>query len=192
MPLKNRRKAREAALRALYQMSIGNVALEDALEEMRAHSELPDDLQDFAVSAVRGVHENRKDLDGVVSRALKDWELSRLAVVDRTLLLLGAYELFHCPDIPPAVTINEAIELAKKYSTAESGSFVNGVLAGVAAQSPKAALLGKTTPPGEWEEPQEEGDASSEPPIEMISEDAPELQEITRSAKPPRKGDATD
>jgi len=82
----------------------------------------------FADSLIRGVLENRQRLDGEITKHLKNWDIHRLAVVDRNILRLAIYEMLFRDDIPPVVSINEAIDIAKKYSTEDSGKFVNGIL----------------------------------------------------------------
>ncbi len=81
-----------------------------------------------------GVEKHQPELDRLIARFAIDWTLGRMPVIDRTLLRMATYELLHQPDVPAAVTISEAVELAKQYSTEESGRFVNGVLASIAAE----------------------------------------------------------
>lgn len=96
--------------------------------------ELPIEPDPFAADLVRGVGDNLPAIDHLVSAHAIDWRLERMPVIDRTLLRLGTYELLRRPDVPVAVVISEAVELAKAYSTEESGRFVNGVLASIAAE----------------------------------------------------------
>lgn len=135
---RSRRKAREAALRALYQMEIARTIAKEAGEDMKEHSDLPDDLKQFADGLVRHYAVHKLMIDEKISSLIKDWDYKRVAVVDRCILRMAAAELFYEPGIPPAVTINEAIEIAKKYSTADSGKFVNGVLGNLLKETPKA------------------------------------------------------
>lgn len=171
---RSRRKAREAALRALYSMEIAGLTAKDAGEDMKSNSDLPDDLKQFADGLVRNYAVHKKLIDEKVSSLIKEWDYRRVAVVDRCILRLAAVELFYEAGIPPAVTINEAIEIAKKYSTAESGKFVNGVLGNLLKDSPKA----------EWDPSMEtRPEVNEEPPVvdpepEEISED--EAKEIMR------------
>jgi N utilization substance protein B len=175
---KSRRKAREAALRALYELEIGRTKIHDSMEGMKENGgELTPDMLAFAEQLVQGVHDEQDYLDERISTTIKDWDYNRVAVVDRNLLRIAAFEFYFCPDIPPLVTINEAIDLAKKYSTAESGKFVNGVLAKVMENSPKI----------DWDPTQhiaiyDEEPAEPEPAIEVeeIDENAPEAQELNR------------
>lgn len=82
----------------------------------------------FAEPLIRGTLEHREELDRIIQKHARNWSLQRMAVVDRNLLRLAAYEMLYRPDIPPVVSINEAVDIAKKYSTDDSGKFVNGIL----------------------------------------------------------------
>jgi len=86
------------------------------------------DVKDFAESLVNGTITNIEFIDKSIAQAAEHWVLDRMATVDRNILRLAAFEIFYVDTIPPAVTINEAIEIAKKYSTSESASFINGIL----------------------------------------------------------------
>lgn len=90
--------------------------------------EPPRTAADFFFILVNGVMEERSDIDGALERFSAHWKLHRMSGVDRNVLRIGAYELLFCPDIPPKVSINEAINLGKKFGTEESGSFINGIL----------------------------------------------------------------
>jgi len=82
----------------------------------------------FAEPLIRGVIEHRNELDAAIMRHVRNWELHRIAAVDRNILRLAIFEMQHRPDIPPIVSINEAVDIAKKFSTQDSGKFVNGIL----------------------------------------------------------------
>ena len=82
----------------------------------------------FADPLIRGAVEHRDEADGVIKKHAKNWELHRIAAVDRNILRLAIYEMLHRDDIPPVVSINEAVDIAKKFSTQDSGKFVNGIL----------------------------------------------------------------
>lgn len=138
MPVKSRRRAREAALRALYQIDLVDVDMDQALESVELYSELPADQRSYAKELVAQVLRNREFLDQTIASKLRDWTFDRLAPIDRSILRIATQELHFQRDVPPAVTLNEAIELAKKYSTADSGKFVNGILAAILVESPKA------------------------------------------------------
>lgn len=123
-----RHQARERALSLLYEAELKHVDTEDLL------AGLPVAPDPFAVTLVRGVTRCRSRIDALLSAAAVDWALDRMPVVDRAVLRLAAYELLEEAEVPAAVVIDEAVELAKQYSTEESGRFVNGVLATVAAE----------------------------------------------------------
>jgi N utilization substance protein B len=124
-----RTRGREIALQVLYQTE-QNPGL--AAEEVRRFVErrLRGDkkLVEFAEGLIAGVHANRPKLDQLIADAADNWRLDRMAAIDRNILRLGAFEMLFCPEVPSKVAINEALELAKRYSTAQSSRFVNGIL----------------------------------------------------------------
>jgi len=173
--LKSRRKAREAALRTLYEMEVGKARLPDALASLHSNTDLPADLASFADQLVNGVHDKQSFLDDKLSSMVREWDFDRVAPIDRNLMRIAAYELYFIEDMPPAVSINEAIEIAKKYSTAESGKFINGVLARVMQDSPKV----NWDPSLHADKHEEPTAADPEPEEEKIQpEDAKELSKI--------------
>jgi len=126
--MKKRTRARELALQFLYQLDLrGPEILEEAKFFFRAE-EQDKAVREFAAQLVNGVMAHRAELDQVIRAVAQNWEIARMAVIDRNVLRMAAYELFHCPDIPPKVAINEAIELGKRFSTQNSGAFINGIL----------------------------------------------------------------
>jgi len=127
-----RTTAREAALQILFAIEAGGTEPDQAIGDF--WRELPGDAEGraYADAAVRGVRSALADLDERITRASTNWRLERMARVDRNLLRLGAWELIHRRDVPRAVILDEAVELAKRYGTEESGAFVNGVLDRVA------------------------------------------------------------
>ena len=129
-----RREARELALRMLFQLDVGKQPVEEVVEAALAQCHLDDKNRAFAEDLVRGALANLVTLDERLTAASTDWALDRQAAVDRNILRIAAYEMLFRPDAPVAAVVNEAVELAKKYSTAESGRFVNGVLGGLARQ----------------------------------------------------------
>jgi transcription antitermination factor NusB len=125
---RRRTKARELALQFLYQLDIRG---EDVLEDMEPFLDrggVPDDVRAFARDLIRGCHEHRADIDRRIQAVAEHWDLSRMAVIDRNILRIAIYELLHRADVPPKVAINEAIEMGKKFSTKNSGAFINGIL----------------------------------------------------------------
>ncbi len=159
-----RRQARERAVQFLFQHDLNPPEdLEGALEHFWVHQrpaviellegkttwgeekQLPaptvDDLtvRGFAEPLVRGVLENRDEIDQRLGQLATNWDLHRMAGVDRNILRLAAHEMMHREDIPPVATINEAVDIAKRFSTDESGKFVNGILDKLAAQLDRPA-----------------------------------------------------
>ncbi|MGI8491978.1 MAG: transcription antitermination factor NusB [Acidimicrobiales bacterium] len=127
MAVGSRRRARERALGLLYE------ALAKDLEPAQVMSELPVEPDDYASDIVAGVARMLPEIDSILGRNAIDWTVDRMPVIDRTLLRMATYELLARPDVPTGVVISEAVELAKQYSTEESGRFVNGILAAIAA-----------------------------------------------------------
>ena len=124
-----RRSGREAAIQFLYQYDLYKPAdLDTALKAFCKQSEEKKGVCDFAEDLVRGVIGKLSEIDAKMRGLADNWDFERLAVVDRNILRLAIYEMLYRPEIPPVVSINEAIEIAKKFSTAESGKFVNGLL----------------------------------------------------------------
>jgi len=125
----SRRLARDVAFRALFQIDVGKCRAELALKHSLEGFNLSIDEEKFIREIVDGVIGYRTFLDEMICKHLVNWELDRLSAVDRNLLRLALFEIFYRDDIPPAVSINEALELAKKYgSTGEAVGFINGVL----------------------------------------------------------------
>ena len=120
--------ARELAMQALYQLDVQGEHYLGELGVFLRESSDNDVVLSLAESWTRGAWTNLSECDKLIKTAAIKWELSRLSQVDRSILRLGAYQLKYCEDIPGKVVINEAIELAKKYSGAQSPGFVNGVL----------------------------------------------------------------
>lgn len=137
-----RRQARERAIGLLYEAETKGSPPSEVLEEQP----LPPDA--FAADLVAGVGRHRDELDELLRRYAKAWRPERMPVIDRVLLEMGCYELAHHPEVPAAAVISEAVELAKQYSTEDSGRFVNGVLARIAEDlRPGEARPAPTTAP---------------------------------------------
>jgi len=121
------RKAREVAFQVLYQDDL-NVRVSPSVGEELLRRRLgPEELLEFGRGLVAGVRRNRAEIDAALAAAAEHWSLKRMAATDRNVLRLGAYELLHT-DTPPRVAIDEAIELARRYGSADSARFVNGIL----------------------------------------------------------------
>ncbi len=123
-----RTRARELAIQGLYQLDVQGQDLLEYLDGFFAENEGDDFVRRLALQWSRGTWENLKECDKLIVASTIKWEISRLSPVDKSILRLSAYQLKFCPEIPPKVVINEAIELAKKFSTEKSAAFVNGVL----------------------------------------------------------------
>ena len=135
MPSSSRRHGREVALQALYGAEIGKRAPDELLTELLARDESSEG-RGFVRDLVLGTIENAPESDAMISPLLEGWTLDRLPIIDRIILRMGAFELNHRRETDPAVVVNEAVELAKKYSTEDSGRYVNGVLGRVLRGEP--------------------------------------------------------
>jgi N utilization substance protein B len=127
-PAGPRRQARERALSLLYEADVKETTPAEVL------AGLPVEPDPFAVELVEGVGEHGEEVDHWLRRYARDWAVERMPAIDRALLRIGVFELLHRPDVPTGVVLSEAVELAARYSTEDSGRFVNGVLAGIADQ----------------------------------------------------------
>jgi len=123
-----RREGREAAIQFLYQRDLGGGAGVADLEDFYAFRGLSPSARKFCEGLVRGILDHTAEVDVALREYTQNYELDRLSAVDRNILRLAIHEMLYCPEIPPVVSINEAIDIAKKYGTEESGRFVNGVL----------------------------------------------------------------
>ena len=124
-----RRRSREHALKILYMSDIRGENPIDLIDEYWTMNENEEqDVKNFAEKIVKGVFENKENIDKKISSTIVNWDFNRLGVIDRNILRIGTYELLFEETIPAAVSINEAIETAKKYGTEDSPKFINGVL----------------------------------------------------------------
>jgi N utilization substance protein B len=135
VPLRRRTRARELAMQVLFQFDVrgegyaGEVGKTTAQLCADEHdADAGDEVIAFATQLVDGTRQHRDAIDVRLQGVTRNWDLKRMAIVDRNVLRMAVYELTFCADVPPKVVINEAIELGKKYSTANSGGFVNGIL----------------------------------------------------------------
>ncbi len=143
-PPGKRRRARELAVQFLYQHDLSSGPLDEALAlfwEMQ--TEVSSSVRAFAEPLIRGALEKRAILDEKIQQYTEHWELGRIAAVDRNVLRLAIYEMLFRDDIPPVVSINEAVDIAKKFSTRESGAFVNGILDRLRGDLPRPARTAK-------------------------------------------------
>lgn len=152
----SRRHARELALQVLFQLDVGHTDPDTALfhaftrelESDEGRDALSDKDAQFARDLVQGTWERREALDALIVRYAKDWSVDRMAGVDRAILRMAIYEINHQGDIPESVSADEAVELAKLFSTAESGKFVNGILGSVIRGLKQGDGGGEPTLPG--------------------------------------------
>ncbi|MDP2921271.1 MAG: transcription antitermination factor NusB [Candidatus Omnitrophota bacterium] len=128
--MRKRTLARECALKILYRIEISKESVESSLKDFWSKSgdAINKDTHDFAETLVKGAWENIQAIDEVILKHTDNWSISRMAVIDRNVMRMSVYEMLYREDIPPNVSINEAIELAKKYGDVDSGKFVNGIL----------------------------------------------------------------
>jgi transcription antitermination protein NusB len=161
-----RSRGREVALQVLYQIEQNSeVPLGEVHSFIRRR--LLDDpkLCEFTESLISGIKEHQAEIDSIISQVAENWRLDRMAAIDRNILRLGAFEMLFCPEVPAKVAINEALELAKRYSTAQSSRFVNGILDRV--------LQGQVEEPSEHAQTDGTSEAKSspgQPPDESPSE----------------------
>jgi N utilization substance protein B len=139
-PPGKRRLARELAVQFLYQYDLSGGDFAEALRLFWCtQDDVNQTVREFAESLIRGTVENRAQLDERIQQYTEHWELARIAAVDRNVLRLAIYEMLFRDDIPPVVSINEAVDIAKKFSTRESGAFVNGILDKLRGDLPRPA-----------------------------------------------------
>jgi N utilization substance protein B len=168
--MRKRREAREKAVQFLFQFDLNPpedlpAALEQFWQNSRLNAfldtsgptwgekvELPPPTSEdaatrlFAEGLIRGALENRERIDAVLSKHTKNWDMHRMAAVDRNVMRLAIFEMLCREDIPPVVSINEAVDIAKKFSTSDSGKFVNGILDKVKDEILRPARTAKDTP----------------------------------------------
>ena len=124
----DRRRARELALQVLFHLEFNPGDPEEAFELICDNFDAKEPARAFAKHLVLGVCLEAKVLDRLIAKASKNWRMERMAVVDKTILRLATYEMLYMEEIPPKVSLDEAVEIGKKYGAEESGKYVNGVL----------------------------------------------------------------
>jgi len=142
--VKKRSRGRELALQFLYQRDLRGPELEDEIEAFLKSEESDREARKFAHKLVLGTLEHIESLNEKIQSVAQNWDIARMAVIDRNVLRLAAFELLFCNDIPPKVAINEAIELGKRYSTQNSGAFINGILDKIKSRYADPGKQGKT------------------------------------------------
>jgi N utilization substance protein B len=123
-----RRKAREVALQVLFQIDVSQVDVDEAVELFWNNFEAPENVREFSTHLIKGTHSQLIKIDELIKSCSENWSLDRMSKVDKNILRLAVFELVYCDDIPPKVTLNEAIDLGKYYGSENSGSFINGIL----------------------------------------------------------------
>ncbi|PJA96753.1 MAG: transcription antitermination factor NusB [Ignavibacteriales bacterium CG_4_9_14_3_um_filter_34_10] len=139
----NRRIAREKVLQIIYAYDMNEGGLEFLSMSILADLESKEDKQ-FANNILNSIVSNRKEIMELISAKIDNWEMDRVAIIDKILLQLGIAEILFFPDIPPKVSINEMIEIAKEFSTASSGKFINGILDAIHIDLKNSGRLNKT------------------------------------------------
>jgi N utilization substance protein B len=130
-----RRKSRELALQMLFQSDMGKQTADQVRRTFWSHREkASDEARDFAEELFRVASDRAGEIDGLIQKHAQHWRVDRMAAVDRNILRAGVAELLACPATPRPVVINEALEVARKYSTPESVQFINGVLDSIARE----------------------------------------------------------
>ncbi|HEY7495705.1 MAG TPA: transcription antitermination factor NusB [Candidatus Tectomicrobia bacterium] len=151
-----RRQSREAALKLLYALDITHAEVEAVLAATWVETVVPQEVRNFTTALVTGVMAHREDIDTLIQEWSAHWSLERIGIVERNILRFAIHELLFMPDIPPKVTINEAVEVAKKYGAGEASLFINGILDRIAHEvTPYAEDLlptasGATHTPVRW------------------------------------------
>ena len=123
-----RRKAREDTLRILFRLEFENKQIEKTLDQYWKNKKASEEIKEYSTWLVNGVISDQAKIDNIIQQVSEHWRISRMALVDRNILRMAVFELLYEEKIAPAIVINEAIEIAKKYSGEEAATFVNGIL----------------------------------------------------------------
>ena len=124
----HRRKAREIALQVLYQIDASKIDVDEAIELFRDNFGIPEETGEFSEQLIRYTLNHIEEIDNLITNCSEHWSLERMSIVDKSILRMAICEFLYCDDIPPKVTLNEAIEIGKNYGSDNSGSFINGIL----------------------------------------------------------------
>jgi N utilization substance protein B len=144
-----RRKAREMAMQALFYMDERRDFSEETFERFCTNFAPKPDVRPYFLRLLHGVLKCRIDLDALIERFSENWSLSRMSGVDRNLMRIAVFELVWCRDIPAKVSINEAVDIGKKFGTEESGAFINGILDSIRVALEKGELRVPVSAPEE-------------------------------------------
>jgi N utilization substance protein B len=135
----NRHKAREFTLQILYQHDMVETPIEEAIQLFWRDIQVPREVYDFCCRLVYGVLAHRKQIDELLAQYSENWSLERMNGVDRNVLRIATYEILCCEEIPKNVTINEAVEIGKRFGTEDSGAFINGIIDKIARDCKRSA-----------------------------------------------------
>jgi N utilization substance protein B len=124
----HRRKAREITLQVLYQIDASKTDVDEAIELFRDNFGIPRESVEFSTQLIKGTLDHIKEIDALIKDCSEHWSLERMSTVDKNILRIAVCEFLYCDDIPPKVTLNEAIDIGKSYGSDNSGSFINGIL----------------------------------------------------------------
>jgi N utilization substance protein B len=133
-----RRQSREMAFKMLFQVDMGQLKVNEVVSYFTSGQKASPEVLEYAETLTRGVISDLDQIDRLITKQTHNWEFNRIAGVDRNILRMAVYELQHCPEVPGNVIMNEAIEMAKKYSTEDSGGFINGILDKLKIRPPEA------------------------------------------------------
>ena len=123
-----RRKAREETLRILFRLEFENTHLEKTLIQYWENRKTSEEIKEYSTWLVNGIISRKEQIDNIIQRVSEHWRISRMALIDRNILRMAVFELLYEENIAPPIVINEAIEIAKKYSGDQAATFVNGIL----------------------------------------------------------------
>jgi len=123
-----RRKAREVTLQVLYELDVLGIDVREAIARFWTNFDAPEEARKFSSLLIEGTWSNKEEIDSLISGSSENWTMARMSRVDKSILRMAVYELLFCQDIPPKVTLNEAIDLGKVYGSENSGAFINGIL----------------------------------------------------------------
>jgi N utilization substance protein B len=140
----NRRKSRELAMQALFYIDMNQDDSNELLERFCVNFNPSKKTRPFFLKLVSGVIQAKSEIDSIIVDFSDNWKISRMSCVDRNVIRIAVYELFYCQDIPPKVSINEAIDVGKKFGTEVSGAFINGILDGIHLALKKRKIKTKT------------------------------------------------
>lgn len=124
----HRRRAREIALQVLYQIDVSKIDVDEAIELFRGSFGMPQESVGFSTQLIKCTLDHIKEIDDLIRNCSEHWSLERMSTVDKNILRMAVCEFLYCDDIPPKVTLNEAIDIGKNYGSDNSGSFINGIL----------------------------------------------------------------